>query len=85
MVILTKESEDKIEKICFVNHYWNLSKIIYVVAMVCICSYASYSNSYGVLYHRMLSFILTANVIWVMFDIIDSPFRKIMKIMRNRN
>jgi len=84
MVLLTKDVMTKIERVCVLNTIFNILKFGYVVGMICVCAYASYKNSYGFFYHRIVSFMLTANVIWVLFDMFYGPLKEIMGIIRER-
>jgi hypothetical protein len=84
MLPLTKDVVAKIERVCALQTRWNILKFTYVVSIICVCAYASYSNIYGFLYHRIVSFILTANVIWVFYDLFCSPIKEIMGIIRDR-
>ncbi len=84
MIPLTKDVIAKIERVCVLAEFWNVLKILYVSIMICMCAYASYNNIYGFLYHRILSFTLTANVIWVVFDAYYGVPKKIMGIIRER-
>lgn len=84
MVPLTNDVVTKIERVCALQTLWNILKFLYVMIMICVCAYASYTNNYGFLYHRIVSFILTANVIWVVSDLFYSPIKEIRNIIRGR-
>jgi hypothetical protein len=84
MILLTKNSVTKIERICSLQSSWNMLKLLYVVCMVCVCAYASCNNCYGFFYHRIVSFLLTANVVWVLIDLFCSPLKDIKRIINGR-
>ena len=79
---LTKDVMTKIERVCVRQTLLNLLKFLYIMGIIGVCAYASYNNSYGFYYHRIVSFLLTANVIWVIFDVFYSPLKEIMRIVR---
>ena len=84
MLPLTKDVVAKIERVCALQNYFNILKFVYVMVIICVCAYASYTNNYGFFYHRIVSFILTANVIWVFCDLFCSPLKEIMGIIGAR-
>lgn len=84
MIPLTKDVIAKIERVCVLGAFWNALKLFYVLGMTFVCAYASYADNYGFLYHRIVSFTLTANIIWVVFDAYYGVPKKIMGIIRER-
>jgi TM2 domain-containing membrane protein YozV len=81
---LTNDIVTKIDRVCIRHIIWGMLKCIYVFGIICMCAYSKYNNSYGLFYERIVSLLLTANVIWVLVDLIYNPGKEIIEIIRER-
>lgn len=85
MVILTKDDVQRLFRICVLYNRFSILKLVYVAGMIGFCSYTNKIGIYDQYVYRVVSLILTANVIWCFFDICYTPIKEIMKIVRKRN
>ncbi len=64
---------------------YNMVKVLYILGIVAFCAYAKYIGWYGFWYERILNFVLTANIIWLYFDIFQSPLKIMLKAIQDTN
>ena len=79
---LTNQDKTKIDRVCTNYAFWNLLRAVYVMGACLFCAYAKYHGSYGIWYHQIVSFVLTANIIWLYFDIFESPLKRMLKVIQ---
>ena len=74
---------EQVNKINTLYRASNVIKLLYVVGMVLLCAYTSYNDSYSYYIYRIVSMVLTANVIWVFFDIFYNPVKNLSRIIND--
>lgn len=79
---LTNQDKAKIDRVLANYRMWNWFRAIYVIGAILFCGYTSIHHTYGFWYTRIVSFVLTANVIWLYFDIFESPLKRMLKVIQ---
>ena len=82
-MILTSYAKEKIDKIITGQRIYNWIRAAYVFGMIGFCWYTKHNYTYHIWYNQIVSFVLTANVIWLYFDIFQNNLNRILKIIKN--
>ena len=82
---LTKDEKAKIDRVLSNYRMWNFFRAVYVIGAITFCGYTSIHQTYGFWYYRIVGFVLTANVIWLYFDIFENPLNRMLKVIQEIN
>ena len=82
---LTNEDKAKIDRVLTNYSRWTWIRIIYILSMSMVCWYSKYTGRHEFWYNQILSFVLTANVIWLWYDVFNSPLSRMLKVIEEIN
>lgn len=80
-MLLTNDVIRELDRVRALYRCYSILKLVYVVGMICFCAYFSYYEIYDQWVYEIVSMILTANVIWVFFDLFYNPVSYLIRII----
>lgn len=82
MALLNKSEKEELDRIITSQRVYNWIRAAYVFGMIGFCWYTKHNDTYDIWYHQIVSFVLTANVIWLYFDIFQNTLNRVFKVIR---